>query len=79
MDEAIPTAAWLDRLSTGMKDGFFRVELPGDKVMVCPIPADQRVDMQFGRIVLADVLGLSDRAHWRRCVKTSEEERKDSN
>ncbi|KAK3847338.1 MAG: CwfJ C-terminus 1-domain-containing protein-like protein [Linnemannia gamsii] len=74
-----PSAAWLDRLPAGIKEGFFRVELPGDKVMVCPIPTEQRVDMQFGRTVLADVLGLSERAHWKRCVKTSEEERKDSN
>lgn len=74
-----PTAAWLDRLPAGLKEGFFRVELPGDRVMVCPIPAEQRVDMQFGRTVLADVLGLSDRAHWKRCVKTADEERKDSN
>ncbi|KAF9144130.1 hypothetical protein BGX30_013668 [Mortierella sp. GBA39] len=74
-----PTAAWLDRLPAGLKEGFFRVELPGDRVMVCPIPAGQRVDMQFGRTVLADVLGLPDRAHWKRCVKTTEEERMDSN
>ncbi|KAG0371220.1 GPI inositol deacylase [Mortierella sp. AD032] len=74
-----PSAAWLDRLPAGIKEGFFRVELPGDRVMVCPIPTEQRVDMQFGRTVLADVLGLSERAHWKRCVKTSEEERKDSN
>ncbi|KAF9547374.1 GPI inositol deacylase [Mortierella hygrophila] len=73
-----PTAAWLDRLPAGLKEGFFRVELPGDGVMVCPIPAGQRVDMQFGRTVLADVLGLPDRAHWKRCVKTTDEERKDS-
>ncbi|KAK3835889.1 MAG: CwfJ C-terminus 1-domain-containing protein-like protein, partial [Linnemannia elongata] len=74
-----PTAGWLDRLPAGLKEGFFRVELPGDRVMVCPIPAEQRVDMQFGRTVLADVLGLPDRAHWKRCVKTADEERKDSN
>lgn len=78
-EASTPTAAWLDRLPAGLKEGFFRVELPGDRVMVCPIPAEQRVDMQFGRTVLADVLGLSDRAHWKRCVKTADEERKDSN
>lgn len=72
-------AAWLDRLPAGMKAGFFRVELPGDRVMVCPIPAGQRVDMQFGRTVLADVMETPDRSHWKRCVKTSDEERKDSN
>jgi hypothetical protein len=86
MDEAAqeppaptPTAAWLDRLPAGLKEGFFRIELPGDRVMVCPIPGEQRVDMQFGRTVLADVLGMPERAHWKRCVKSADEERKDSN
>ncbi|KAF9926854.1 GPI inositol deacylase [Linnemannia zychae] len=74
-----PTAAWLDRLPAGLKEGFFRVELPGDRVLVCPIPAEQRVDMQFGRIVLADVLDIPERAHWKGCIKTADEERKDSN
>ncbi|KAG0287303.1 hypothetical protein BGZ96_008780 [Linnemannia gamsii] len=74
-----PTAAWLDRLPAGLKEGFFRIELPGERVMVCPIPAEQRVDMQFGRTVLADVMGMPDRAHWKRCVKPADEERKDSN
>ncbi|KAG0251811.1 hypothetical protein BGZ95_006806, partial [Linnemannia exigua] len=69
MDEASQdtSAAWLDRLPAGIKEGFFRVELPGDKVMVCPIPTERRVDMQFGRTILADVLGMPERAHWKRC------------
>ncbi|KAF9997307.1 hypothetical protein BGZ65_007113, partial [Modicella reniformis] len=71
------SAAWQDHLPSSENVSFLKVELP-DKVMVCPILERQRVDPQFGRSVLAKALGIPDRANWRNCVKTAEDERKDS-
>ncbi|KAG0214875.1 GPI inositol deacylase [Mortierella sp. NVP41] len=76
--EETSQARWLNGLPAGVKEGFLRIELPGDVVMVCPIPMGQRVNMQFGRIVLAEVLGMPDRAQWKRCAKVAELERQDS-
>ncbi|KAI8594680.1 CwfJ C-terminus 1-domain-containing protein-like protein [Dissophora ornata] len=72
------TAAWQDQMPESSTEGFLKVELPNNKVLVCPIPERQWVDAQFGRTVLAKALGTPDRANWRNCVKTAEEERKDS-
>ncbi|KAG0319317.1 hypothetical protein BGZ99_005160 [Dissophora globulifera] len=75
------TAAWQDHVpsasSSTSNDGYLKIELP-NKMLVCPIPDRQRVDAQFGRSVLAKALGMPERANWRSCVKTSDEERKDT-
>ncbi|CAO3567360.1 unnamed protein product [Mortierella alpina] len=82
------TAAWKDdeeasssassSSGPGSREGFFKVELNG-KVMVCPIPERQWVNVQFGRTVLAKVLETPERANWKSCVKVADEERQDSN
>ncbi|KAF9580674.1 hypothetical protein BGW38_002586 [Lunasporangiospora selenospora] len=57
---------------------FFKVELPDGRILVCPIPDRQRIDMQFGRKVMAKVMDTPERVNWKSCVKVDEEERKDS-
>ncbi|KAG0050731.1 hypothetical protein BGZ83_004478 [Gryganskiella cystojenkinii] len=71
-----PKAEWQ---TTAPSDGsnYFKVELPNGKNLYCIIPMGQRIDMQFGRNVLAKALGTPDRAFWKKCVKSPEEERKD--
>lgn len=64
---------------------FFRVWLWADngedrikgKSLVMPLPADLRFDLQFGRRVLAKLLGLEERFVWKACEQTVEEETKD--
>lgn len=64
---------------------FFRVWLWADngddkikgKSLVMPLPADMRFDLQFGRRVLAKLLGLEKRIIWQDCEQTVEEETKD--
>ncbi|CAM1506875.1 Fc.00g065160.m01.CDS01 [Cosmosporella sp. VM-42] len=64
---------------------FFRVWLWADngedkikgKSLVMPIPTDMRFDLQFGRRVLAKLLGLEKRIVWQDCEQTVEEETKD--
>ncbi|KAH7256988.1 CwfJ C-terminus 2-domain-containing protein-like protein [Fusarium tricinctum] len=64
---------------------FFRVWLWADdgedrikgKALVMPLPSDMRFDLQFGRRVLAKLLGLENRIIWKNCEQTVEEETKD--
>ncbi|KAF5977768.1 hypothetical protein FBULB1_6402 [Fusarium bulbicola] len=64
---------------------FFRVWLWADdgedrikcKALVMPLPSDMRFDLQFGRRVLAKLLGLESRLVWKDCEQTVEEETKD--
>jgi hypothetical protein len=64
---------------------FFRLWLWADngedrikgKSLVMPLPTDQRFDLQFGRRVMAKLLGLEDRLIWQDCEQSVEEESKD--
>ncbi|KOS16596.1 CWF19-like protein [Escovopsis weberi] len=55
-------------------DGEKRV---GGSCLVMPLPADARFDLQFGRRVLAKLMGLDDRFSWQACEQSTEEETKD--
>lgn len=59
----------------GEEVSYFRVGLPSGKKMVHFIRPDQRFNMQFGRFVLAKVLGEDERWDWKSCVGTEEDER----
>ena len=64
---------------------YFRVWLWEDdgedkikgKSLVMPLSPDQRFDLQFGRRVLAKLMGMEDRVIWQDCAQTLEEEEKD--
>lgn len=43
-----------------------------------PIPTGSRFDAQFGRRVMAKLLGLEKRMDWRDCAQDSEQEKKDA-
>lgn len=53
-----------------------------NKTLTMPLPApgssDVRFDLQFGRRVLAKLLGLEKRSHWRECAQTEAEEVEDA-
>jgi Protein similar to CwfJ C-terminus 1/Protein similar to CwfJ C-terminus 2 len=72
----------------GQEDGdFFRVWIwtpPDDestegstKCLTLPLDSDVRFDLQFGRRVLAKLLGLEKRIQWRDCGQTEDEEKQD--
>jgi hypothetical protein len=72
----------------GQGDGdFFRVWIwtPPDhesaggstKCLTLPLDGDMRFDLQFGRRVLAKLLGLEKRIQWRDCGQTEDEEKAD--
>ena len=64
---------------------FFRVWLWADNgedrikgtSLVMPLNADMRFDLQFGRRVMAKLLGLEKRIVWQDCEQTVDEETKD--
>ena len=49
-----------------------------EKSLVLPLTAEFRFDLQFGRRVMAKLLGLEDRTNWRDCQQSDEEEKKDA-
>jgi len=72
----------------GQEDGdFFRVWIwtspDGEssesyiKCLTLPLESDIRFDLQFGRRVLAKLLGLEKRIQWRDCEQTEDEEKAD--
>ncbi|KAK9479784.1 CwfJ C-terminus 1-domain-containing protein-like protein [Lipomyces japonicus] len=60
------------------EEDFFKVYLPGGKVLYILLSNDMRFDLQFGRKVLANVLGFPDRFDWKKCVQTEQEEVNDA-
>jgi len=68
-------------------DDFFRVwiwtppddDSPGGstKCLTLPLDSEMRFDLQFGRRVLAKLLGLEKRIQWRDCEQTEDEEKAD--
>lgn len=80
-----PEAAlvWADRDIDPTETSYLRVQLltasgARTQSIVAELPDGTRVDAQFGRRVLASVLGLDPQcADWRRCVQTDAEEKRD--
>ena len=58
-------------------------EMKGDtmgveKSMMIPLSENFRFDLQFGRKVMAKLLGLEKRMHWQDCTQSDAEEKKDA-
>ncbi|KAI9868667.1 MAG: hypothetical protein M1813_004517 [Trichoglossum hirsutum] len=75
-----------DRQDGKAGEDFFRVwiwkgskdEQANEKCLLLPVTSSFRFDLQFGRQVMAKLLGLEDRMDWRDCAQTQEEEVKDA-
>ncbi len=48
-----------------------------EKRLVLPIPEDARFNLQFGRQVMAKLLGLENRMNWKDCLQSQTEETED--
>ena len=62
----------------GADDGDGGEEKGDEKELVLPLSADFRFDLQFGRRVMAKLLGLEGRTHWKDCTQSDAEEKKDA-
>lgn len=49
-----------------------------EKSLMLPLSANFRFDLQFGRRVMAKLLGLEKRMHWQDCTQSDAEEKKDA-
>lgn len=49
-----------------------------EKSLILPLSAEFRFDLQFGRRVMAKLLGLEGRMNWRDCMQSEAEEKKDA-
>ncbi|KAL8716004.1 MAG: hypothetical protein Q9220_000671 [cf. Caloplaca sp. 1 TL-2023] len=64
--------------SSGEADGESDEKRGKQKSLVLPLNADFRFDLQFGRRVMAKLLGLEGRRDWKECGQTDEEETADA-
>lgn len=73
---------WEELASGGLKDfdlpSYFRVELPSGKNLIHYTKPGTSFDVQFGRRVIANLLGVPERADWRTCTQSEDEERNDA-
>lgn len=53
---------------------YFSVELPDGRVLAHPLSAGEKIPMQFGREVLADLLEMPERGDWKVCRIGKDEE-----
>ncbi|OWM83147.1 zinc finger CCCH domain-containing protein 64 isoform X1 [Punica granatum] len=58
------------------KQSLFYVELPDGAVLSHKVEENEAFPAQFGREVVAGLLNMADRADWRNCALSKEEERK---
>ncbi|PWA76004.1 cwfJ-like family protein / zinc finger (CCCH-type) family protein [Artemisia annua] len=56
------------------KYSLFYVELPGGTILSHPVEENEKFPVQFGREVLAGLLNMADRADWRNCKLSKDEE-----
>ena len=63
----------------GPQGSFFRAELPADgRVLYHPIGQNDRFPIQMGRHTMAHLLEMPQRADWKACVKSADDEKADA-
>ncbi|KAL1916272.1 uncharacterized protein VTP21DRAFT_5889 [Calcarisporiella thermophila] len=55
--------------------GYLKIDLPDNTSLVYKINPQERFNLQFPRVVLAQILGKPERSDWRACSQTVDEER----
>ncbi|TFL07285.1 nuclear protein [Pterulicium gracile] len=58
--------------------GYFKVELPDGRKLVHVIPDGAPFGLQFGREVVASILGQPQRSDWKVCVLSEDEDKADA-
>lgn len=68
---------WDDNPDPTPKGNYFKVELPSGEVLVHRLRGSG-FNLQFGRVVLAKLLGLEARTDWRNCGETDAQQTADA-
>jgi len=74
--EKDPLGALHDAVEKGLN--YFRVDLPDGRKMVHILKHGKPFNLQFGREALAHFLDLNERADWKACSQTEDEEIQDA-
>ncbi|KAG2230013.1 hypothetical protein INT48_003059, partial [Thamnidium elegans] len=69
---------FIDQIPQNVEIPYFRMELPNGKSLVHLLRPKERFNLQFGRLVLANVLGSPEREDWKACSQTEEEEKQNA-
>ncbi|KAM7515640.1 hypothetical protein LguiA_005223 [Lonicera macranthoides] len=64
------------RMQFDRQCSLFYVELPGGTILLHAVKENEKFPVQFGREVLAGLLNMPDRADWKNCKLSKEEETK---
>ncbi|KAJ8658670.1 hypothetical protein O0I10_005710 [Lichtheimia ornata] len=70
---------FMERLPKNPDANFFKIDLPSGKSLVHIIRPRERFNLQFGRLVVAKLLGHPEREDWKTCAQSQQEERDDAN
>ncbi|KAF8315207.1 hypothetical protein DL93DRAFT_2079409 [Clavulina sp. PMI_390] len=62
----------------GVAGGYFRADLPDGRMMLHLLKQGRPFNLQFGREALAQMLDVADRADWKACSQTEDEEKQDA-
>ncbi|CAG8450108.1 512_t:CDS:10 [Funneliformis mosseae] len=65
-------------VSSSLPPHHFKVDLPDGTSLIHEINPNEKFDVQFGRKVLANLMGCSQRIDWRACELTEEQEQSDA-
>ncbi|CAG8524997.1 2761_t:CDS:10 [Paraglomus brasilianum] len=79
INEAESSGWTFKQLPSVLPQSFFKVDLPDGSSLFYELKQNEIFDAQFGRKVLAHLLGAPERADWRACVTNEEREREDTN
>lgn len=61
------------------EENFFRVQFPSRQIILTgKLNPKSKFDLQFGRRVVSDVMGVPERAHWKDCLRSDEQEAADA-
>lgn len=71
-------AEGVDATLSGDEDGAEGKGKGEEKSLILPLSAEFRFDLQFGRRVMAKLLGLEGRMNWRDCGQSDAEEKEDA-
>ncbi|KAI8047575.1 CwfJ C-terminus 1-domain-containing protein-like protein [Gilbertella persicaria] len=69
---------WVDKVPQNPRIPYFKLDLPNGQSLVHVIQPRERFNLQFGRLVVATVLGLPEREDWKACSETEEEEKENA-
>ncbi|KAI7907479.1 CwfJ C-terminus 1-domain-containing protein-like protein [Cokeromyces recurvatus] len=75
---ALSNITFLDQVPQNPDVPYFKLDLPNGKSLVHVLQFRERFNLQFGRLVIANVLGVPEREDWKACSQTEEEEKLDA-